>query len=367
MAAPPCSHGIMLHHQKPINTTQIALTAGFVGYVYKMISEEKKKHIESLSTEEMLYEINLGRNSRFQREKFAYLQSCYQKRIEQDELFRKLASTNLEDVKQNLRQFRYQNHEVPYVRQWIQEQESKQPQPDLRNANNMMKRQCNLCGLREDTTDLVDRKKTWCLVFNREVDNKQQDCEHWLPDGPNIRNQKVQISNELRKSIAASQKEQRTEKRDNIMGTSPLSAKVIWDEIERDFDISKRAFGKKINFVTDSFKRKIIFRDVGHAYVLANLGYSKPAVILAGGVIEELLRLYLVHKKIKPASNTFDSYIQTCEQNGLLKSGISRLSDSVRHFRNVVHLQKEKNSRITISKAAAKGAVTSIFTIANDF
>ncbi|HAJ27330.1 MAG TPA: hypothetical protein DCG53_08845 [Syntrophus sp. (in: bacteria)] len=155
--------------------------------------------------------------------------------------------------------------------------------------------------------------------------------------------------------------------RENMMATSSLSAKGIWDEIEKDFDISKRAFGKKINFVTDKFKRKIIFRDIGHAYGLANLGYSKPAVILAGSVIEELLRLYIVHKNIQSAKKTFDSYIQTCEQNGLLKSGISRLTDSVRHFRNVVHLQKEISSKITISKATAKGAVTSIFTIANDF
>ncbi|GAG40581.1 unnamed protein product, partial [marine sediment metagenome] len=48
-------------------------------------------------------------------------------------------------------------------------------------------------------------------------------------------------------------------------------------------------------------------------------------------------------------------------------SAISRLTDSVRHFRNIVHLQKENNSKITISKATAKGAVTSIFTLANDF
>jgi len=232
---------------------------------------------------------------------------------------------------------------------------------------NNMKRQCNLCGLREDTTELVSKKKTWCLVFNKEVDNKQQNCEHWQPDASTIRSQKVHISNEIKKRIEASQKETKPEKRTNIMGTSTLSAKEIWDEIEKDFDITKRVFGKKINFVTDGFKRKIIFRDVGNAYVLANLGYSKPAVILAGSVIEELLRLYLIHKKIKSASKTFDSYIQTCEQNGLLKSGISRLTDSVRHFRNVVHLQKEENSKITISKATAKGAVTSIFTIANDF
>jgi len=94
---------------------------------------------------------------------------------------------------------------------------------------------------------------------------------------------------------------------------------------------------------------------------------SKPALILAGGVIEELLRLYLKHNKISPASNSFDAYIKACEQHKLLKSGISRLSDSVRHFRNLVHLSKEETKKHTISKATAKGAVASIFTIANDF
>ncbi|NTW88466.1 MAG: hypothetical protein HGB26_04940 [Desulfobulbaceae bacterium] len=170
---------------------------------------------------------------------------------------------------------------------------------------------------------------------------------------------------ELQRREIANSKTEPT--RETNMNQSHSSVKHIWDEIENDFDISKRTFGKKINFVTDTFKKKIIFRDIEHAYVLANLGYAKPAVILAGSVIEELLRLYLIEKKIKPPTKTFDAYIQTCEQNGLLKSGISRLTDSVRHFRNIVHLQKEENSKITISKATAKGAVTSIFTIANDF
>ncbi|MFC1903234.1 hypothetical protein ACFLX4_04120, partial [Chloroflexota bacterium] len=65
-----------------------------------------------------------------------------------------------------------------------------------------------------------------------------------------------------------------------------------WKAIENDFDITKRSFGKKINFVSGNYQRSIIFRDVEHSFVLANLGFSKPAVILAGGVIEELLRLY---------------------------------------------------------------------------
>ena len=228
-----------------------------------------------------------------------------------------------------------------------------------------MKKQCNLCGLREDLTDLVSKNKTWCLVYGKEVDNKFQNCEYWHPDGSSIRSQKVQIAEEIKRSIKP-QTEQNKERMGSAMETY-LSSKKIWDELQRDYDISKRAFGKKFYFVTDQFKRKIIFRDVEHAYVLANNGFSKPAVILAGGVIEELLRLYLDHKGIRPANKTFESYIKTCEDNGLLKSAISRLTDSVRHFRNTVHLQKENNSKFTISKATAKGAVTSIFTLANDF
>jgi hypothetical protein len=47
-----------------------------------------------------------------------------------------------------------------------------------RCVTNTMKRQCNLCGLREDTNELVAKKKTWCLVFDKEVDNKQQNCKY---------------------------------------------------------------------------------------------------------------------------------------------------------------------------------------------
>lgn len=143
--------------------------------------------------------------------------------------------------------------------------------------------------------------------------------------------------------------------------------KEIWQEIEKDFDVSKKNFGKKINFVKDKYKRNVIFRDVEHSYLLACNGFSKPAVILAGGVIEELLRLYLDSKAIRIKNDSFNDYIKACEANGLLKLAIHKLSDSVRHFRNIVHLSKETSSKITISKATAKGAVSSIFTIANDF
>lgn len=44
------------------------------------VTDKTKKRIESLSTGDMLLEINLGRRSHFQRESFAYLKTCYQLR-----------------------------------------------------------------------------------------------------------------------------------------------------------------------------------------------------------------------------------------------------------------------------------------------
>lgn len=151
------------------------------------------------------------------------------------------------------------------------------------------------------------------------------------------------------------------------LSSQTFVAKADWGSIEDEFGETKRSFGKKINFVSDNFRREIPFRDVEQAFALASSGYSKPAVILAGGVIEELLRLYLESKQIKPIKNDFNAYIQTCEQHGLLKDSVSSLSDSVRQFRNLVHLSAEKTKKYTISKSTAKGAVASIFTIASDF
>jgi hypothetical protein len=155
--------------------------------------------------------------------------------------------------------------------------------------------------------------------------------------------------------------------REGITMAKALLDNNTWKDIEKDFDVSKQTLGKKIRFVTDPFKRRIIFRDIEQAYILSGSGFSKPALILAGGVIEELLRIYLESKHLTPPANTFDSYIRTCEANRLLKLAIHRLTDSVRQFRNLIHLEKESSSRFTISKATAKGAVSSIFTIANDF
>ncbi len=154
---------------------------------------------------------------------------------------------------------------------------------------------------------------------------------------------------------------------DNCKKAEQFSVSNAWAEIEKDFEVSKRAFGLKIHFVKDRFKRDIIFRDIAQAYFFAQNSFNKPAVILAGGVIEELLRLYLKHKKISPPGKSFNEYIKSCDNKGLFKKGISKLSDSLRDFRNIVHLENEVSKRYTISKSTAKGAISSIFTISNDF
>ncbi|HOI73005.1 MAG TPA: hypothetical protein PLO63_02550 [Syntrophales bacterium] len=146
----------------------------------------------------------------------------------------------------------------------------------------------------------------------------------------------------------------------------PLLTVDAWKAIEKEYGITKRSFAKKINFIQDQFKRIVIFRDIAQAYLLANHGFNKPSVILAGGVIEELLRLYLSCKNVNPSKNKLDAYIKACEDNGLLKSAIHKLADSVRQFRNIVHLERESSAKHTISKATAKGALSSVFTIAND-
>ena len=146
-----------------------------------------------------------------------------------------------------------------------------------------------------------------------------------------------------------------------------LGVRDVWSEIESEYGVSKKSFGKRINFVKDGFKRKVIYRDTEQAFMLARQGFTKPAVVLAGGVIEELLRLYLERKGVTPRNNNLHSYTRAREEKDLLKGAINKLADSVRQFRNIVHLERESSAKHTILKATAKAAVASVFTIANDF
>ena len=70
---------------EPIGGKGRPASGSILCYGKKIMKDETKNRIESLSTEEMLYEINLGRLSQFQRKSFAHLKTCYQLRLAEEE------------------------------------------------------------------------------------------------------------------------------------------------------------------------------------------------------------------------------------------------------------------------------------------
>ncbi len=444
-----------------------------------MITDEKKKRIESLSDEEMSYEINLGRRSRFQRESFAYLQTCYQKRKNEKEeheammrAFHKVPLAHELEMMPDIELAELQSQLPPdspgniiVESEWRRRKSSKIPNttttpdfewygsiskekrmtsrcpfatvevcpryyqslsllpeagftgiPDKENAKLLKKwKSSDLWPKIDEQATSVSKSDSrlstlsnfcpevlydsfgyFCTFLSSYADEIDSDMAHRMLHKQGAASNDPRwhwsyaISQHYSECPLFSVLEHRNKNQarnlapveNNLHIFAPSKLKPVkesgmraianleattWKEIENDYGVSKKLLGKKINFVTDAFKRKVIFRDIEHAYCLANAGYSKPAVILAGGVTEELLRLYLIHNKVTPSDKTFDSYIKACETNGLLKKAVHRLSDSFRHFRNFVHLSNEITSKHTISKATAKGAVASIFTLANDF
>ena len=143
--------------------------------------------------------------------------------------------------------------------------------------------------------------------------------------------------------------------------------KDCWIEIKKEYGYTKFGVGKKINFITDPYKRKIIYRDIEQAYIISKQEFHKPAIILVGGIIEELLRLFLASKNVKPKRKQFYHFIKACDENNLLNKPISKLNDSVRDFRNLVHLEKEDNKHDSLSITNSKSALSSLFSLIDNF
>ena len=150
------------------------------------------------------------------------------------------------------------------------------------------------------------------------------------------------------------------------VNSKAIDANSAWKDIEDQYGITKRKFSKKINFIKNKFKKDIIFRDIKQAFISYKLGFYKPTAILAGGVMEELLRCYLESKSIKPKEEKFGCYIKTCKSNNLLRKTVD-LSNASRIFRNMVHIKSERSKQQTITQHTALITIGAIFTLANDF
>ena len=206
------------------------------------------------------------------------------------------------------------------------------------------------------------------LLKQLERNDLCESLEEFIPINGNALEALTYISDYIRPEVFDQLDRDLKKNEKNPIKPSLISDKIMensWEMISKDYGVSKRQFGKCINFISDKYKRSIIFRDVEQAYHLTQIKYWKPAVILSGSTIEELLRLYLQDQKIKPKRQTFDSYIRACEDSNSLGAAVRTLTDSVRHFRNLVHTHKEVDRSASVTPAIAKGAVASIFTVAN--
>jgi len=168
-------------------------------------------------------------------------------------------------------------------------------------------------------------------LINGQIDNLKLEMEKFCRHFPNpdsylslinnrIIEEKNKLSSHAKREVNIFQKQSEFKKQGKkVFNEMSVNEKEIqfstldaWDRIKNEFGVSKLAFGRKIYFVKDKFKRKIIFRDTSNAYMLAENGFSKSAVILAGSIIEELLRLYLEDRNIHPSKNNFNDYIKLC-------------------------------------------------------
>jgi hypothetical protein len=143
---------------------------------------------------------------------------------------------------------------------------------------------------------------------------------------------------------------------------------LAWIAITEEYEITKLMFSKKLKpFIDGDFKRHTILRDIGNSYSLMSLGFYKEAVVISGSVIEEILRLYLLNANMITKPKTFNDYIKICNDNDFFRKGINKLTDSVREFRNLVHLSKENNKKDVINKANAKNAINAVFSFYYEF
>lgn len=93
--------------------------------------------------------------------------------------------------------------------------------------------------------------------------------------------------------------------------------------------ISKK---RLFNFIQDKKIRGILTRDYAFAEICKKQEMFKPAIVLYGSIIEEILREILGSEK------PFSELIVEARQKDFVKPPLARKIDFVRDFRNYVHI-----------------------------
>lgn len=166
--------------------------------------------------------------------------------------------------------------------------------------------------------------------------------------------------------------------------TTGLLVRVIKDlsKIKGALDYSEETsplvIAKNFSFVKNTNLRTIIERD----YVWVNKCLAveawKPVIILAGGLIEALLldRLLATESRAKSSSKapkengikkwSLENLIDVAVDLSIINVGAEKLSDAVRHYRNLVHPGNELRAGLRVEPEEAKIAAEILNIIIRD-
>lgn len=215
--------------------------------------------------------------------------------------------------------------------------------------------------------DLIDAGNIWGTSMSREENQWEAGIPDDIEDLIELESPKKYLTQHIKKYVINNNKQKQN--RSPFLGRlieNKGDSSTAWKYIKSNYGLNQRTIALKINFIKDSFKRSVILRDIKDAVFALENNMPKIAVVLSGGVIEEILRCRLESKSIRPEKENFCDYIHTCYKNNIIKKNTASILDAIRDFRNLVHLRNEKSKKDAISRNEASTAINSIFTLIKD-
>ena len=133
-----------------------------------------------------------------------------------------------------------------------------------------------------------------------------------------------------------------------------LKKRIAWNKGIKSSEIEKKKIGIGMrgifNFVKDKKTKSILVRDFAYAEICREKSMSKPAIILYGSIIEEVLR-YKLNSKAK-----FSSLIDKFKEKKGLDPSLIRKIDFIKDFRDYVHIFLEKQGNFEPTEGIASVA-----------
>jgi hypothetical protein len=122
--------------------------------------------------------------------------------------------------------------------------------------------------------------------------------------------------------------------RDSIKGRAAWNKGISHEEItKKKIGISKKTL---FSFIKDIKTRSILTRDYAFAEICREHKMFKPAIILYGSIMEEILRNILNSDKY------YSDLITEGKVKNIIEPPLARKIEFIRDFRNYVHIHLEK-------------------------